>query len=151
MPRAMKKALHATANDTRFVPFPGKQPLNGLVNIAAINTGTKFLKRDFLSLSNDRIELLHSFAGSTAHHRARNVATISRAGIAGKDVEDDRAVRPQGPVSGLVRVAPLVAAGDNRARCDPAQSGDGSVDHALHILGFQLLLPPIQKSIPANA
>src|SRR6516225_9764003 len=130
MPKPVKETNPAPVPDFRGVAVCGEQfadfVLEGLPRLA----GADILQRVPLTLQNGVPELALPFTGPAPNHRARKIPVIAGLGISRKDIEDDQRARQQRPTPLLVRIAGLLASGDNGVSRLPASANDRTGDLA---------------------
>src|SRR5580765_7527399 len=74
---SMKKALHTAVDFARFVTLAFEHLFDGFVNVIGPGASPHFLERCLLRAEDRVIQLPNSFAGTTTHDSAGNVAKIA--------------------------------------------------------------------------
>ena len=97
------------------------------------------------------LAFLHGFpemalrvGGAALDDRARHVAEVAGLRVAREDVDDDEFPRAQRPAAAFVRVARLLAAGDDGVRRRAARAEDGGVDLGAQALAGQHAAAPVE-------
>ncbi len=133
-----------------FVAGGGEGVDDLLVNVAAFDAGADGFRGGELGGADGFDETVMGVGGASAEVSARHVAEVSGFCYTREDVDDDELVRSEGAVTALVRIAGLIAAGDNGGAVGLSALGhDGGFDGEAKTFGrerFTLL----EKGAAAN-
>src|SRR5208283_1205747 len=128
---AVAGAVKESGGTARSVPggvVPGGEIFHHpVVHLPPVDAGMDGGQRRLLASPDRGDQAALSVGGVAAQERARHVAVIAGGHKAGKDVDDDKVVGPERPVSVLMRITGLVAARGDGVERDAARSQAGGL------------------------
>src|SRR5262252_4204111 len=131
----MEEALHPAFAFSRLETLLFKESHEGLMNFFGGDAGPHHFEGELLALKDSVIEFANRLRGAAADDGAGDVAEITCLLRARKNVEDDRFMGAKRAMAGFVRIAGLLAAGDDGMGGRAACLEDGSVNDRTQFFG----------------
>ncbi len=125
---AVKETNGAVLRMLRFVACVGEGGGDFLVHLLAVHTGADHLDRGELGLAHGGDEVPLGVARAAAEEGAGHVTVVAGLRDGRENIEDDELVGPERAGTAVVRVAGLVAAGDDGVEGGAALAEDGALD-----------------------
>ena len=118
--------------------------LDSFVNFHSVDPGSDFAKRELLPLFHRFPKFALRIVRSSADNSPRHIAPVAGLGVARKNIENDQRVRGKRTEAALVRIAGLIAAGDDCVRRRAAGAQHRGIDFGAQHFGGERFARPAQ-------